>query len=454
MTGLLVVGLVALTAVGAVAAWRDGRLNGVICGGECGPEYVIAPVGLRSAEPGDAGPDDTPASPELEAVLDRARGPLGAAVLGEHKAVAVAGTEPDGVIVATSDDTFIPASTTKLLTSFAALTVLDPQTRFDTRARLDGDRLVLVGGGDPYLTDERRPDDPAVVRADLKTLATETASTLDDAGITAVTLGYDDTLFTGPSVNPAWPHTYVRDNVVTPIGALWVDRGMVDTSRPETTPRIADPAAEARDTFAAFLRAAGIEVTIDQALRKAPDGARVVGQVTGSTVARIVESTIRTSDDEAAEVLLRHIAIAKGRPASSAEGAAVVVATLQDAGIDVGGLVLKDGSGLSRENRISPTTLVQVVRTSLTESRYAPVIDDLPVNGFSGTLAARYVTSTRGLVRAKTGTLTGVHALAGIVTDQQGRPVVFAAMADATDRTAPFGALSALDRIASAIAGR
>jgi len=443
----------ALLVAGVFVAWRDGRLNPVICGGDCGAENAIAPTGLRSASTAPASVDGPPASPtDLDAVLASAKSSLGADVLGDHVGLAVGTTDADGPVVATTTDAFVPASTTKLLTSYVAVSKLDPQARFATEARLDGDRLFLVGGGDPYLTDKRQKGDPKVVRADLATLAASTAARLKELGTRAVTLGMDTSLFSGPDLSPDWPDTYVRDNVVTPIEPLWIDRGMVDTENPETTPRVARPAEQARDVFATYLRQEGITVTVDGGLAAAPDGARTIGSVHSSTVAQIVESTVRTSDDEAAEVLLRHLALAAGKDATFADGTAVVEATLKGAGISTDGLVLTDGSGLSRANRISPTTLVGVVRASLADARFAPVLDDLPVSGFSGTLADRYATVSRGWVRAKTGMLTGVHSLAGIVQDAEGRPIVFAAMADDTDRSDPFGARAALDKVAAAIA--
>ena len=62
------------------------------------------------------------------------------------------------------------------------------------------------------------------------------------------------------------------------------------------------------------------------------------------------------------------------------------------------------------------------------------------------------LTSSLGMVRAKTGTLTGVHSLAGYAIDAGGRPVVFAVMADRTSKVAPLQAQAALDKVAAAIA--
>ena len=72
-----------------------------------------------------------------------------------------------------------------------------------------------------------------------------TAATLTASGIRAVRLSYDDSLFSGPAVNPAWEASYLPDDVVTPVSALWVDEGLGPGG---TTPRASEPAAEAAAT--------------------------------------------------------------------------------------------------------------------------------------------------------------------------------------------------------------
>ena len=115
---------------------------------------------------------------------------------------------------------------------------------------------------------------------------------------------------------------------------------------------------------------------------------------------------------------------------------------------------IHDGSGLARANRISPTTLAQTLRGAVAQPQASGLLTDLPVSGFTGTLVDRFekLTSAQGLVRAKTGTLSGVHSLAGYALDAGGRPVIFAVMADRADRGQPFAAQGALDDVAAAIA--
>jgi len=231
---------------------------------------------------------------------------------------------------------------------------------------------------------------------------------------------------------------------------LWADQGVQDNGVRST-----DPAATAAGRFAGLLEDRGISVNGKATAVEAADDAEVVSAVQSATVSQIVENLIRTSDNQAAEVMLRHVAIAAGKAGSFDGGIEAVESALRTAGVTIEGLRLYDGSGLSRADRISPVTLAQTVHAALATSRTSGLVPDLPVSGFTGTLVDRFakLTSALGTVRAKTGTLTGVHSLAGYALDADGRPVIFAVMADDTDPTAPLEAQAALDRVAAAIAG-
>lgn len=434
--------LVTLAAIGVL--YVRGDLNPILCDGPCGPEYVTAPEGLASLTPDDDDPATVGAGPiDATQLAAAVRAPLASASLGGRSGL-VALDARDGSTLAQEGEqgAYVPASTTKVLTAFAVLTQWSPETRFTTSVTREGDRLVLVGGGDPYLTDERSK--VPIERADLATLATATAR---EVGAGPVTLGYDATLFEGPAASEAWEPGYVTGGVVAPVSPLWVDRGRVGSGRTRT------PAADAARTFAALLRDRGVDVRGEP--EAAGAGGRTVAEVRSATLGRIVEQMLTDSDNEAAEVLLRQAAIKAGRPASFAGGVATVRASLEAAGVDTEGLVLHDGSGLSRKNRIAPRTLAEAVVAAARTPRLSAVLSGMPVGGFTGTLDDRYARdgSARGLVRAKTGTLTGVHSLAGIVTLPGGRPVAFAVMADDTEDVNPFVTQAAIDDTAAAMVG-
>jgi D-alanyl-D-alanine carboxypeptidase/D-alanyl-D-alanine-endopeptidase (penicillin-binding protein 4) len=443
-----------LVLAGALATvlWGRGDLNALICDGDCGPAYVVAPEALTSATSPDAADVDAAPAGALDpaAVAAAVDDALDAADLGPHVGfVALDGRSGDVLHAQAAKDTFVPASATKLLTAFAALSALDPQHRFTTRVVRDGDRVVLVGGGDPFLATKRPKERDRVVRADLTTLARQTADRLADAGVESVKVGYDASLFAGPDASKGWEPSYVRDNIVTPVSALWADQGVTAGVRAD------DPAASAAGAFATALQDAGIDVDGEPRAAEAPKQAAQLAAASSATVAQLVDRLLRTSDNEASEVMLRHVAAAEGQPASFAGGAKAVTKVLRAAGVPTKGLRLFDGSGLSRRNQVTPTTLAETLRAAAGSPGTASLAAGLPVSGFSGTLLDRFAQAgaARGLVRAKTGTLTGVHALAGYALDDGGRPVVFAAMTDGTEDIGALATQAALDRVAAALAG-
>ncbi len=353
-----------------------------------------------------------------------------------------------------------PASTLKLLTTTAALSVLGPEHRFTTSVVRGGtlSSIVLVGGGDPLLSESAPAGGQATATyplpASLEELAGATAARLRSLGIPRVRLGYDASLFTGPAVNPHWPSSYLPQNVVSPISALWVDEGR---KTPGLSPRSVDPALAAAEAFRVQLSDAGITVTgavTEQSSRRTARSP--VATVRSAPLEQIVQHILEQSDNEAAEVLLRQVAVAAGRPGSSSAGVATVRSELTRLGLDLTGARFYDGSGLSRDDVVPVSLLVDVIglTADATHPQLRGVLTGLPVAGFSGSLGYRFESGgggALGYVRAKTGTLTGVHALAGLATTTSGRTLVFAAVADRVAVRQTLLARADLDRIAAAL---
>jgi D-alanyl-D-alanine carboxypeptidase/D-alanyl-D-alanine-endopeptidase (penicillin-binding protein 4) len=345
----------------------------------------------------------------------------------------------------------MPASTLKLLTVTAALRVLGPDHTFATRVVRQGIHAVtLVGGGDPFLAD-RAPRPGAAPDASLQVLARSTAARLTAAGITRVRVGYDTSLFSGPEVSPHWPAGYLRDQVVSRISALWADEGVAaDGSR-----RVDDPAATAAADFASYLVADGLHVSGTPRQRTARHGALELARVTSLPLSDIVERVLETSDSQGAEVLARHVGLAVSGEASFSGGVDGVRQVMALLGIALYGARWYDGSGLSRQDRIDPRTLVAILQLAAgpEHPELRPVLTGLPVASFTGSLQGRSGgTAGAGWVRAKTGTLRGTSALAGLVTDARGRLLVFAFVSNHVPALGTLGAEAALDRMAAALA--
>ena len=173
-------------------------------------------------------------------------------------------------------------------------------------------------------------------------------------------------------------------------------------------------------------------------------------------MSQIVEHILEVSDNEATEVMLRHVGVAEGGDGSIEAGSAGVRALLTAAGVPFDATTLYDGSGLSRDNRMDPATLAGVLRLAADPARpdLSALLTGLPVAGFTGSLTNRMdqgPSEGRGRVRAKTGTLMNVRSLAGLATDAEGTTFVFVLMADRIRERVVTQASADLDSAAAAL---
>ena len=417
------------------------------------PSGLVLPTPLPAPAPAAAAPVR---APNPAAVRRALAAPLRDAHLGPHVVAIVGSLTSPRAVFSSGAGTVAPASSLKLLTLTAALATLGPSATFDTRVVRGATPrdLVLVGGGDPYLAAKPDPTGASYPPpADLTTLAHRTATALAKAGVATVSLGYDDSLFSGPAFSPHWPAAYRTDSVITPISALWVGRGVLA----DGLQRSADPSLDAARAFSAALTKAGIRVRSAPAHVRAAAAAPPVASVSSAPVDEIVQEILQVSDNEAAEVMLRHVGLAVSHSGTFTAGVAGVAKTLAGLGVAVSTARLYDGSGLSRDDRVPAQALLDVLRLAGGDAHpeLRPLVDGLPVAAFSGSLADRFgvgAEAGRGWVRAKTGTLTGTSALAGFAQDAQGALVPFVFVADQVPTLDTLAARVALDRAAAALA--
>ncbi|MER6527791.1 D-alanyl-D-alanine carboxypeptidase/D-alanyl-D-alanine-endopeptidase [Streptomyces sp. NPDC001508] len=433
------------------------RAGGADHGGDSGtasedlrPAPSAAPVltglgGTASAADTKDTSDSTGAKGTGKALAD-VLGPLldAPALGGSHTAVVVDAATGKRLYGTGADKALTPASTTKIATAVAALSTLGPDHRLTTRAVLEpGSRkLVLVGGGDPTLTARKNPDG----WAGLRTLAADTAKALRARGVHEVTLSYDTSLYSGPDLHPIG----VNDNLAR-VSALMADEGRADATTSGPAPRVPDPAAGAARTFADLLGKAGVKTTAPGPA-KATGRAAALASVASPPLSALVERMLTDSDNDIAEALARQTAVATGGRADFDGGARAIAAQLTKLGLPTAGSVFHDGSGLNRDDRLTANLLTALLAKAASPGRpdLRPVLTGLPVAGFTGTLSDRYANGAAGVVRAKTGTLTGVNSLAGTVADRDGRLLAFAFLA--SDTTNAVEAQAALDATATALA--
>jgi D-alanyl-D-alanine carboxypeptidase/D-alanyl-D-alanine-endopeptidase (penicillin-binding protein 4) len=247
----------------------------------------------------------------------------------------------------------------------------------------------------------------------------------------------DTSRYRGAGLQASWDPADVAAGYVAPIEPVMLDGGRVDPTL-QDGPRVSDPSLTAGRALAGLLGASTTTVAEGAAT---PDAA-VLGTVVSAPISDLVEQTIRASDNVLAEVLAREVAVEREGDTSFAGAADQTLAALSQAGFDVTGAHMVDGSGLSFEDRVPAKLLGALLAAASAPSSgptdlqvLRPIVAGLPVAGGDGTLDDRFAPGSpaaagRGVVRAKTGTLTGVSSLAGITTDTDGRLLVFALMSN------------------------
>lgn len=405
----------------------------------CGAAGAVVEVGTPAAEPAGVAAVSTPvlsvrrlpsvvAAPVAGRRL-RADLQAWADTVTPDSCAVVTGPAGDVVLDLRGDRPVVPASTHKLLTATAALLELGSQARLRTTvvgpAAIDGTiegDLTLVGGGDPLLATadyaarfERQPQ----TFTDLALLAQRIAA----AGVRRVTGSVvgDGGRYDAARSVPGWPDRYLDQNVIGPLSALTVNDGFASFP---TTPAgggalvpADDPARHAAAVLTVLLAGAGVEVAGPPRAGPSPAGAVEVAAIESPPLAEVVAQLLRESDNTTAELLLKEL----GRTAldpTTAGGLAAMTAALAEGGVDLDGVQIEDGSGLSLEDRLTCRVLVDLLHRPET----GPVLQaGLPVAGKDGTLADRFLdTPLVGHLRAKTGSLNSVAALAGVVADRDG----------------------------------
>jgi serine-type D-Ala-D-Ala carboxypeptidase/endopeptidase (penicillin-binding protein 4) len=348
----------------------------------------------------------------------------------------------------------VPGSTGKLLTAAATLLTLNPTDRLVTRvvAGPESGTVVLVGGGDPTLT-ALAPGTQGVYPDPSR--LTALADGVRAAGVPVTQVLVDTARYRGPTLAVGWDPADVRGGFVAPIQPVMVDGGRVDPLQQDGQ-RVVDPALAAGRALAGLLGADPATV----AEGAATPGVDVLGTVTSAPVSDLVEHMVRSSDNVLAETLAREVAIARGSEPSFVGAAEATSAALAEAGFDTTGARMADASGLSTTDRV-PASLLAALLTAAAGpveglgGRLRPIVTGLPVAGGEGTLDDRFAADSetaagRGVVRAKTGTLTSVSSLAGVTTNADGRLLTFAFMSNGVN---PAVVRPRLDAIATRLAG-
>lgn len=438
------------------------------------------PEPVESIEPLPEPAPPPPVPESRERVVARANELLDGAIAttgGRGFTVHVVDEHGREVVSHVADDPVLPASTLKIVTAAASLTTFGPDATFTTRVEItapvgadgvvDGD-LLLVGSGDPVLSTEeyRQWVYPARPRTPLEDLADGVAA----AGITRVTgdlVGVADR-YDGPLVAEGWPQRYFNDFDARYADGLTVDAGLRtlvtypepdppggdpgddaddgeeqgelaqtddgedgdEDDDPDQTPTAAlgdpivrvehasDPAAHAARELARLLADRGIH--LDGEPRSGSAEQPVLGrlaQVESPPMEELLRFAVQRSDNQLTDALFRAVGRARVGIGSFDSGDRGLRQVLDRFGIDHADAHFADGSGLSRDDRVTARLLVDLDRAMLA-SRHATTWTSLmAVTGRSGTLERRLAgTVADGRFAGKTGTLRDVTGLVGSIS--------------------------------------
>ena len=194
---------------------------------------------------------------------------------------------------------------------------------------------------------------------------------------------------------------------------------------------------------------------------------RQLGTCAGATTARALDTLFtyqspplrdilhameKPSQNQIAEILLRTIGLERAGVGRADSGASVVERQLLAWGAQPDGFVIRDGSGLSRYDYLSPETIVHILTAIQQDTAFHAFYDALPIAGVDGTIENRMRgTAAEGNVHAKTGSINNARSLSGYVTTADGRELIFSLLAN--NWTAPARDVVAVqDAIAAKLA--
>jgi D-alanyl-D-alanine carboxypeptidase/D-alanyl-D-alanine-endopeptidase (penicillin-binding protein 4) len=445
LIGLLVIAVVPAIALLVLQRWADREAERY----EASRDAVALVAG-----PTEAAEDDAPVEPDdalATGLIDYRRTPRIVATVGNAQrlgetiapilnfvndsscgAVSVGSTT---VATKNADTPVIPASNQKLLVAAAALDVLGEDHRFSTRIAsppavdgvVSGD-VYLIGGGDPVLTSDDYPIEEDSFPAFSTTSLDRLADAVVGAGITRIdgtVIGdgsrYDDEFFV-----EEWSEG-IAGTEAGPYDALLVNDGRV---RGRSSLQ-SDPNEGAAREFVRLLNNRGVRVNNGWGSGVASTLAPVIGEIQSEPLGSIVAEMLTNSDNNTAEMLLKEIGFVGRGEGTRAAGLSTVDASLRARGIPMDGLVLRDGSGLSANNRVTCSALLAVLQ----QGKGTALDAGLPVAAATGTLADEFTDSPMaGRLRAKTGSLgnppidedpPAVKALSGYVDAANGDTIVF-----------------------------
>jgi D-alanyl-D-alanine carboxypeptidase/D-alanyl-D-alanine-endopeptidase (penicillin-binding protein 4) len=360
---------------------------------------------------------------------------------------------------------FMPASNMKIITTAAALTLLGPDYTYRTTflvdgpvqdSLLDGD-LIVIGRGDPTVSDNMRG------------LATTVMDALADSirahGVRQITgrLVRVGNAFPDSVHGYGWEWDDLGEYYGAGVDELIFNEGMAPTTLrpPPDTVRDSAYSGPAKDPATGYLNALNDAlirkgITLDagvlDSILPTPIKMDTLFTFVSLPMRNIIPALMKPSQNQIAEILLKTIGLERGGMGTADSARKVVGQLLLSWGVQPDGFVIRDGSGLSRHDMLTPETLVRVLDRIQQDTAFAVYYNAMPIAGVDGTLEGRMKgTPAEGNVHAKTGSISYARSLSGYVTTADGERLIFSILAN--NWTTPSSVVTGVaDRIAAALA--
>lgn len=360
----------------------------------------------------------------------------------------------------------IPASTTKLLTTDTAVSLLGERFRWITQLEYSGEidengnlqgNLYIVGSGDPSLGTNKAG------ASSYSGIVSDFIAAISEKGIKKI--NGDIIIQTGifkANKTQKLPENIVwleNGNYYLPAGSTYSinpenERLIAKPSNPFSenknfyyispyikqmvyadkfegaglTTKVADPPAYLANSLRSSIIKRGFGVTGKVVTKIAdlnPEKRTTITAYQSPTLAEIIYYTNQRSDNALAEATLRMVGFQKKGDQTLESGRSVVVEHLKSSAFETDGLNYMDGSGLSRNNLVTPISQVKFLTNIMNENYYKMYFNSLPIAGQSGTLKSMFSGEGYGQIFAKTGTLNKVKTLAGYMKTNTGKTLVF-----------------------------
>ena len=288
-----------------------------------------------------------------------------------------------------------PASVLKVLSATATLKYLAPEQTFQTVAYLgtETSSVVIAGGLDPWIA-YRYTDARKMKRTSLPRLA-----------LNAIERINRDRIIPTRNIKVYYSNLYSSD--LLSLTSIFKSRGI-------------------RLVPIKILPKDGVALRSEE-----------IFSSSSPSVNKMLSYFLTWSDNSLADRMAQLASQSAGNGRNQAGVAKTFSTILSEMEIDPSKIKIKDGSGLSRENRVTSHLVAQLLYKIHQDPAFSAIIDGLPISGVTGTLEKRYIESAPeaiGLVRAKTGTLSGTVSLAGFI-ESGDREYIFVVIADNISRS-------------------